>query len=266
MHIGSSCIKDFTGHTPTSVLGWWRKLRELIDEFPGRVHDSVLTEQFVTLAAAAVRQDGFVARSATGRSTDDRIWDTIYRDPKHEDDWITGVIGEDAATARSAIDWARDLSASSDFNRNLRVTAAREIVERHRSGLAAYIVAAYLRHLGMEIARRKARAEKSPTPDGDGPHAVSGTVLRTTWQENYFCHYAVGSVKATIRDDRGFTVWGTVPSSAPVPEHGDRVRLICSSIVRSDQDECFGFFKRPRRWEVLEVAKASDRDKVAATA
>lgn len=50
----------------------------------------------------------------------------------------------------------------------------------------------------------------------------------------------------TVRDDRGFTVWGSVPSIEDRIEKGDRVEFV-ANIERSDSDETFGFFKRPRK-------------------
>ena len=67
-------------------------------------------------------------------------------------------------------------------------------------------------------------------------------MLTTKWQDS---HFGI-TLKMLVRDDRGFKVWGTVPSSLPNTESGDRVTFI-AAVEASDDDETFGFFKRPRR-------------------
>lgn len=64
--------------------------------------------------------------------------------------------------------------------------------------------------------------------------------------------------KMVVRDDRGFKVWGTVPSAIagdvlPWNYYGvTRVRFI-ADIDASDREDSFdfGFFKRPRKAELV---------------
>jgi hypothetical protein len=56
-----------------------------------------------------------------------------------------------------------------------------------------------------------------------------------------------------VRDDRGFKVWGTVPSSLPNTDRGDKVTFT-ASVERSNNDETFGFFKRPSKATLIEAA------------
>jgi hypothetical protein len=50
----------------------------------------------------------------------------------------------------------------------------------------------------------------------------------------------------TVRDDRGFLVWGSVPAALGGIEQGDRVQFN-ATVTKSDRDETFGFFKRPTK-------------------
>jgi hypothetical protein len=71
-------------------------------------------------------------------------------------------------------------------------------------------------------------------------------VLSVKWQENDFG----GREVMTVKDDRGFLVWGSTPHAIDSVQKGDRVRFV-ANVERSDRDETFGFFKRPRKAEVV---------------
>jgi len=78
-----------------------------------------------------------------------------------------------------------------------------------------------------------------------GRVTVIGKVVSTDAKDtDYGTRYVM-----TVRDDRGFTVWGSQPSSL-YPEVGDRIEFT-ASVERSDRDECFGFFKRPTKARII---------------
>lgn len=78
-------------------------------------------------------------------------------------------------------------------------------------------------------------------PVVEGRIVVTGTVLSTKWQDNDFG----GSLKMLVKDARNFKVWGTVPSSVEVRK-GDTITFT-ATVTKSDNDEAFGFFKRPSK-------------------
>lgn len=79
---------------------------------------------------------------------------------------------------------------------------------------------------------------------------VEGEILTTKVQ---YGDYG-STLKMLVLDDRGFKVWGTVPS-AVTATRGDRIRFTASTEASRD-DETFGFFKRPRLAEILTVEAA----------
>ena len=263
--IGKTCMKDYTGHSPMSVLRWYEELDGMVDEWDEIMGDTSGSGRYplvgIVAAAAAVIEanDGYVSWK---NATEDReatkyvTIDTINGRPtgKHKDERIA-VTEAHMEQAEAAIEWAQGIAATSDFERNLCTIAGAEWCHKKTVGFACYIPAAHQRALADEKAKAAEPEQKVPTPTSDGPHAIEGVVLKTVVVEENFSYYGGSSLKATIRDDRGFTVWGTVPSAAPSPGVGDRVRFVCSKIVRSDGDETFGFFKRPRRWETLTEAE-----------
>lgn len=96
-----------------------------------------------------------------------------------------------------------------------------------------------------ESERAAEKAELKPVVTGKGI-IIEGEVLSVKWQDNEFG----GRFVSTVKDDRGFIVWGSRPSKLAW-EKGDRVRFKAGEIKVSDRDETFGFYKRSTSAEVL---------------
>ena len=103
------------------------------------------------------------------------------------------------------------------------------------------------------IAEQKTEEEKSVLDKAhsegadvaDGRQVISGTVLAMKNQESDW-----GSVlKMLVQDDRGFRVWGSVPSSLDCNRE-DQITFT-ATIQQSDKDSKFGFFKRPTKASVV---------------
>lgn len=94
---------------------------------------------------------------------------------------------------------------------------------------------------------RKVQEAAEAQPVVEGRITVEGQVLSTKWQESVYG----GSLKMLVKDDRGFKVWGTVPSCID-PEKGDHVAFTATVKVSGD-DPNFGFFSRPTKATLTEV-------------
>lgn len=95
-------------------------------------------------------------------------------------------------------------------------------------------------------ARRDAEKAAAEDVPEDGRQTVTGVVLKAEWRENEFG----GSLKITVKDDRGFVVWGTAAAAIADVEKGQRVTFK-ARLSKSDNDPKFGFFSRPtaaRSW------------------
>ena len=89
-------------------------------------------------------------------------------------------------------------------------------------------------------AEEKANAE--PVPVTDERIQFTGEVIKTTFKDYVLPNgMQTSSQKCTVKDDRGFVVWG-----GDVGEKGDRVTFMATVTV-SDKDPKFGFFKRPTK-------------------
>jgi hypothetical protein len=90
-------------------------------------------------------------------------------------------------------------------------------------------------------AKREAEAiAHPPAPCPEGRMVVSGEVVKIDVSPTPYGDREV----MTVRDDRGFKVWGTQPRALYEAKVGDHVEFT-ATLERSDRDECFGFFKRP---------------------
>lgn len=117
---------------------------------------------------------------------------------------------------------------------------------------------------------KEAEEAAAKTPVIEGRHEVVGRIVKIDWKDTGFGTRCV----ATVKDDRGFLVWGTLPAAIDdrmlelvdekgceegypelIKDHEVRVRFT-ATVERSDRDEAFGFFKRPTKAEVLEGAEA----------
>lgn len=85
----------------------------------------------------------------------------------------------------------------------------------------------------------------------EGRVVITGTVLAFKWQESLYGD----TLKMLVQDDRGFRVWGSVPSSLDA-ERESRITFT-ATVTASDNDAKFGFFKRPTKAAVVTEAMAA---------
>lgn len=87
--------------------------------------------------------------------------------------------------------------------------------------------------------RDEAHANGDDVPQGR--QVITGEILAQKMQDSLYGE----TLKMLVQDDRGFRVWGTVPSSLRAVR-GDRVTFT-ATIQQSEKDAKFGFFKRPSK-------------------
>lgn len=128
----------------------------------------------------------------------------------------------------------------------------------------------------IKAQREEREAARRPVITGKAIQ-IEGEVVSVKVHETYFGHRTQYTTKIVVRDDRGFKVWGTLPSELAAELHlafldakeaegyskydfgpdcwlesvkGRRIRFT-ANIEASDRDDSFdfGFFKRPRKAE-----------------
>ena len=250
--VGSTCVTDYTGHKPAKLLWYLGAAGELFS-IGGGTPITAETRSMVAYALAAIQRDGRYVRANDDEAQPTKTSATMAMPSFHkvsvsvaERDRLT-VTAETYAEADAAIAWAQNLEGTTEFDQNLRAVARTTLIAPKAWGIAAYLPEGYRRHQERE-AKKAAEAirPKAPVPTASGPHDVVGEVIKVAGHDGRYGY----TVKVTIRSHEGYTVWGTLPIGAAC-ERGDCVQFVCSEIVPSDRDETFGFFKRPRKFEVL---------------
>jgi len=103
------------------------------------------------------------------------------------------------------------------------------------------------------LARASREAVKPPkAPVPTGRVEVTGTVISTRQE---WSQYGT-QCKALVEDDRGFRLWGNLPSAIYHAEKGDRVTFV-AALTASRDDEFFGFWKRPTKAAFLDQQEAA---------
>lgn len=97
-----------------------------------------------------------------------------------------------------------------------------------------------------ERAAQRQAERDAAAPVVEGRETVTGEVISVKLIES---QYGV-TEKMLVKDTRGFKVWGPVPRSIEV-ERGDRVTFT-ATLEASNDDETFGFFKRPTKAGVVQ--------------
>jgi len=143
-------------------------------------------------------------------------------------------------------DWDALAAAANPFIQNVLAKGRRygDISDRQ---LAA-IVSALAREVQEAEEPEEVAAATIPVPEG-AAILLEGTVLATKVQDGYYGSTLKMLVEVETPDG-GYRVWGTIPSSLDA-RRGSRVRFT-ANLVRSNDDESFGFFSRPRKATLLE--------------
>jgi len=250
--VGKACLRDFTGHNLPAV---WEifdtDLNEWSDDDFARNSSTHSLTEIVALSVASIEVNGW--RSSTdaegnpteGITTRKRVESALR--PMRPDD-IIAVTDEHYARAVCAIEWISATTDSEGYIANLRSLVLSGSTDSKRMGLLVSLARSYDKHL--EHAERKAerereRATEVRVPCPIGRVTVIGKVVSVDSKDT---DYGTRHVM-TVKDDTGFTVWGSQPSSL-YPSVGDRIEFT-ASVERSDRDECFGFFKRPTKARLL---------------
>lgn len=108
------------------------------------------------------------------------------------------------------------------------------------------------RKIDLELKTPKVMKPKVDVVEGKGI-TITGTVISTRSEEVNFGYRGSIVFKMLVEDDRGFRLWGTVPASIGDTERGEKVTFT-ADVERSKDDSTFGFFKRPRKGQVLEAS------------
>lgn len=246
--VGLSCLRDFTGHDLPAV---WAldDLTAWDDEaIRGVARERFTAREMVAQAFAVVRVTGW--QKSRAEDDPDYVLPTHERvglalrghhqcHKKHCAACDYPVADADYQNADDALAWVVATTDEEGYIANLRAAICADATATKRA-LICSLVAAWHRHLNPPQPKAPAApVVKTACPVGRA--TITGTVISVDVKEN---DYGTRHVM-TVRDDAGFTVWGSQPS-ALFPQRGDRITFT-ATVERSDRDESFGFFKRPTK-------------------
>lgn len=164
--VGQTCLIDFFGHDVSKIAQYseWLSSAHLCaraeEQFIGGDLRFLDTEEFLTYCAAAVRNEGrFVSRKEVRETDRDDLISTAHyanllmTNPLKRRNMTAAEhpTEDDREVAAKAIDWALAFEAKgnamSDFEHNVLVIAKSPAIEFRAEGIAAAIIAGYLRSL-----------------------------------------------------------------------------------------------------------------------
>jgi len=189
--VGRNCISVFLGgksaRSIVAALGWSDVVRGAAgdeDEGEGwfgraRVVHAPLT--FLTWVACSIREDGWVSRATARAAADQGASRQATADHAlyllsepfgggaalerwREDRERCAPTDAERGRAAAALEWARTLAPTSDYECNLALVARQAALDPKHAGILASAVAALNRALGHEMERRRREAENAANP------------------------------------------------------------------------------------------------------
>jgi hypothetical protein len=268
IQVGRNCLADFIADGDVKeILATYEWLQRASREFRGSAdfesRDGGDLLDFLPMVARCIRQAGWVSVSrakaynenSTGVLTSTRNYAEHELTPLTAEERRQGIVrlhpeAEDYDVATAAIAWAAALGTENDYQRNAGIIARDGWFRDRESGLTASIVGSYLRELDkLEDKRREVArtADAEPVPVTRERIVITGEVIKVAVQENDYGSRDV----MTVEDDRGFRLWGSVPSSLDFDEIKNKRITFSATVTPSDRDPKFGFFKRPTKAEII---------------
>ena len=242
-HIGSSCLDDYIDYEAHRLLTWAHEQfsglleEEEEEEMMNHVGANPSVHQAVCLAIAGIARHGY-KKSSEPRST------KFFVESKWTEsvDLVTTLDWDKVNDlAREAIEWAKNIEATNDFEANLKRIASAHRFDWKLLGFVVYLPMAYQR----EIERFQKAVEELSTRkelEEEGRFEIEGAII---WKGIKDSGYGT-QVKVRVQDNRGFVVYGTLPKAyvEAGAEVDSSVKFI-ATVKKTPKDSTQGWFSRP---------------------
>lgn len=240
--VGRNCLEKFLGgKSAESLLRSMtieKVLGGLAEEGEGgwgsggsTVYDPLTT---MSWAVSAVRLRGWVSKGAaaayaeaaggeaTKATTASRVSSMLNpppRDAKARAEWLAEYkaltpTDVDTDKAGKVLEWAMNLTGTSDYEYNLALVARQKSLDPKNLGIFVSAVGSYDRAMGLASKKAMEAAEKTKAPLGKVE--FEGEVIKTSVSTNYFGGRETTVDKMTVKvtTEKGvWLAWGTIPSS-----------------------------------------------------
>jgi len=169
--VGSSCLKDFTGHgDPHSIAAWLENLNALTSGLTEDTDDDMSdgyggshlidSQNFLTHVSAIIRTYGWMGRTKA------EINQTVSTCDKAISNMLTGFLvtrvtptEEDYSLAKIALEWGKVLDGRSEYEWNLHLICQNNYCEPRNLGLLASLIVAYRKAHGQSETGSKTASE-----------------------------------------------------------------------------------------------------------
>lgn len=152
--VGSSCLRDFLGgDDPHQVAKWLQELHGFFAECeswgePGEANWWSIRE-YLGLVLAVIRQEGWISkaraeetgRTSTAEEAANLYWNTMRRYEKERA--LESLSDKDWELIDRALAWVRELTPATDYQHNLKVACAEDVMNPRNAGLVASLLVAY---------------------------------------------------------------------------------------------------------------------------
>lgn len=179
--VGSSCLKDFLGHTNpqnyAKYLEWMEELSvmaedgETVDYGSFSISDYKYDlDYYVSYVAEYIKQTGYFlskskAQEQERSSTGDLVWNEIHNSMmKKEHKTVQTISEESEELAKKAIEWAvslKEQNSLNDYQHNLYLSCVANVVDWRSKGIVASLITAYQYSMDMIEKKEKEKEEKS---------------------------------------------------------------------------------------------------------
>jgi hypothetical protein len=257
--VGRQCVRDFLGADPTVAARTAEfaiaigEAAEAAFEGDGSHASYTAIDDYVAAVSVACRLWGWTSRKTArefGKSaTADYAFGILYPGRPDlrsaEEKAIQQITDSDRTRAEAAIEWARNLRNGhelNDYEHNLTVVAAGEIVTGKTAGIAASMLPAYEKAQGREIERRKAAAVSVHVGTVGKREVFKGltVVYMNSWESQYgvthlytFADAAGNRIKWFASRDQGWAQGSVVTLKATVKAHGEYQGIKETTVTRA---------------------------------
>ena len=179
--VGSSCLKDFLGHSNpqnyAKYLEWMEELSVMAEEGETVEYGSFTIsdykydlDYYVSYVAEYIKQTGYFlskskAEQQDRESTGDLVWNEIHnKNMKEEYKVVQSISEESEELAKKAIEWAvslKEQNSLNDYQHNLYLSCVANVVDWRSKGIVASLITAYQYAMDMIAKNEKEKEEKS---------------------------------------------------------------------------------------------------------
>lgn len=217
--VGSNCLKDFLGHTNPETYArlaealdvFYRHCNEDINEVD-RSEDSHWTlEDFLALANARIRKDGWVSKKTARDFPEGKpataivVVNQLTGKESERHPWFVHPSEQDVELAETVAEWAKNLEpGDNDYLYNLNVVARQSYVGWRTSGIAASMISAW-RRANEEAPERKDGEPVSEYVGQVGERVdVEGLVVYTN---NFESEWGIKTLVKVKTDEGNIVTW-----------------------------------------------------------